>query len=197
VGVATLEMVETYLERLLEELHEEELVRSGPRFDLPTGVSVWVVDGSERTRRVLVLAQVGEGEVPVTDVLSRVNEANSQLVYGRIYRGTDGVVYFEDTLLAETLERESLSNALAHAAWAMDAYRSVVTGDESDRTGDDEPGDALPAPGRANGTLDLGEATELLVTPVGEEQPDPADGPGGGEQARERAPRWWNAAGYL
>jgi hypothetical protein len=120
--MATTAMVDCYVRHLLVEEHGDEVEEHDGAYVLAGDVSVrvFVMDGSHRTRRVLVTAVVLEDvEVELALLLQAVNDLNAATLYGRFFVLGEAV-HVEDTVLAEVLDPASLGNSIGFVRWAAD-----------------------------------------------------------------------------
>jgi hypothetical protein len=126
--MATTAMVDCYARHLLVEEHGQDVEERGGAYVLDGDVSVrvFVMDGSLRTRRVLVTAVVLEDlEVDLPLLLEAVNDLNVKTLYGRFFL-LGGAVHVEDTVLAEVLEPATLGNAIGFVRWAARTQGQVL-----------------------------------------------------------------------
>lgn len=122
--MTTTAMVDTYVRHLLDEAHGEDLeVLDGGGYEVPVAeevrVRVWVLDGTYRTRRVLVTARVIGQMDADPELFEALNDLNAVTPYGR-YFWADGGVIVEDTVLAEDLEPAALFASIGFVAWATE-----------------------------------------------------------------------------
>jgi hypothetical protein len=185
-------MVDAFVRELLDAAFGGDVGVQGRRYILPLAARpvVEVVPATGHALRVRVAAPVATHLAAHRDLLEELNEVNADLPYGRVFL-VDGRVWVEHTVHGATVDGEVLENAVDVVCWAVrtlgDRFaaaghgRPAVTADPHGARGQ---GDATPAPGRANG-VDVGEpATQLQLTPTGDEP-------------LTDAPVAVNAAGYL
>jgi hypothetical protein len=126
--MATTAMVDCYVRHLLFEEHGDDVEEHDGAYVLAGDVSVrvFVMEGSHRTRRVLVTAVVLEDiEVELALLLEAVNDLNAATLYGRFFV-LCGAVHVEDTVLAEVLDPASLGNSIGFVRWAAATQRQEL-----------------------------------------------------------------------
>lgn len=120
--MAYVDMVNSHVERLLQDEFELCRVERDADGDYgfrqgSAGYYVRVVDGDPVVVRVFAIAVVGVRRS--AKLLAELNSVNAHLVFGRVFWVAD-MVMFEHTLLASSIDRETLARAARSVATVSD-----------------------------------------------------------------------------
>ncbi len=184
-------MVDAFVRDLLNDFFDGDVEGEGPRYRLPLPVRpvVQVVPGAGNGLRVQITTSVAHDVASGPDLFAALNDANAQLPYGRLFV-VDGRVLMEETVLGETVDEESLDNAIRVVAWAARRFGEPLAAAgggtpaldlEPTAADDAAAASGLAAGPPADGELRLGPASEGIA-----EVAPPVTGP-----------LTVNAAGYL
>ncbi len=143
--MAYVDMVNSHVERLLQDEFELCRVERDADGDYgfrqgSAGYYVRVVDGDPVVVRVFAIAVVGVRRS--AKLLAELNSVNAHLVFGRVFWVAD-MVMFEHTLLASSIDRETLARAARSVATVSDevgpllaaVFGGVTAFTESERNG--------------------------------------------------------------
>lgn len=127
--MAYVDMVRSHVERLLQDEFELPRVERDGDGDYgfrhgSAGYYIRVVDDDPVVVRVFAIAVVGVKRS--AKLLAELNAVNTHLVFGRVF-WVAGMVMVEHTLLASSLDRETLARAVRSVATVSDDVGPMLT----------------------------------------------------------------------